>query len=106
MAPRFQPIAARFQRKFVVNQQTRCWEWTSTKIKYGYGRMNIGGRKFKWILAHRLSWELHFGEIPDGTLVCHRCDNPCCVNPNHLFLGTHMDNCQDKIRKGRARYSR
>lgn len=74
-----------------------CWKWSGAKIK-GYGRLFVAG-KHKY--AHRLSWEIHFGPIPNGMMVCHRCDNPECSNPDHLFLGTAADNMQDKMKKGR-----
>lgn len=77
-----------------------CWHWAGTCDLAGYGRLNVNHRPH---MAHRLSWIIHNGSIPDGMNVCHRCDNPPCVNPNHLFLGTQRDNIMDCFRKGRAR---
>lgn len=76
-----------------------CWEWTGRRFRDGYGEFNFGdGRRS---VAHRAAWELLRGPIPDGLYVCHRCDNPPCVNPDHLFLGTAKDNERDKESKGR-----
>lgn len=75
-----------------------CWEWVAGKDKNGYGRSSI---KRKVIQAHRVSWVIHNGAIPDGLHVLHKCDNPPCVNPAHLFLGTNRDNSLDKINKNR-----
>lgn len=77
---------------------TGCWEWSRTKNNHGYGMMGVCTDA---ILVHRYSWMHHYGEIPDGLIVCHKCDNPPCANPEHLFLGTHKDNVHDKISKGR-----
>src|SRR6185503_13164373 len=82
-----------------VEQTPTCWVWKGAQTK-GYGQFNASGRHG---YSHRFSWEWHFGEIPKGMLVCHKCDNPLCVNPNHLFLGTQKDNIHDCISKGRAR---
>lgn len=77
-----------------------CWIWIASRDKDGYGRT---GTFLDPISAHRLSWEIHYGPIPDGFFVCHSCDNPPCVRPDHLFLGTPMDNMQDAKLKGRLR---
>jgi hypothetical protein len=92
-----------FDRHVIYGDPNQCWEWLSYKNPNGYGQTKIGGRNGKHILSHRLSWVVNFGEIPDGLHVCHKCDNPSCVNPNHLFLGTNLDNIKDRMAKGRSR---
>ena len=77
-----------------------CWNWTLGKSK-GYGAINYMGRVW---LAHRVAYEMTKGRIPDGMSVCHSCDNPGCINPDHLFAGTHRDNMIDKETKGRANH--
>jgi hypothetical protein len=73
-----------------------CWEWMGFIRPSGYGQVHQNK------LAHRVSWELHNGPIPNGVLVLHKCDNKSCVNPDHLFLGSHRDNTQDMMSKGRG----
>lgn len=85
-----------FWQHVKVGDPSECWLWTGSKHKQGYGLYGAGPRR-----AHRIAWTLIHGEIPPGLQVLHRCDNPPCVNPAHLFLGTDKDNHQDKAAKGR-----
>lgn len=91
-------LYGRFWSNVTVGEPNACWPWTGRVSRDGYGR--IKGLGQSWV-ASRLSWTIHFGDVPAGLVVCHRCDNPPCVNPAHLFLGTHKDNAQDSVRKGR-----
>lgn len=90
----------RFWDKVDIKGPDDCWEWQRSLNNGGYGRSHFNGKQIK---AHRLSFLLTHHEIPEGMLVLHKCDNPKCVNPDHLFLGTHYDNMQDMKAKGRAR---
>jgi hypothetical protein len=92
------PLFVRFWRK-VQKTPSGCWEWGGARHLQGYGF--IKRKDGAQLRAHRVSYEIHYGPIPDGFDVCHRCDNPPCVNPEHLFLGTDLDNMQDMIAKGR-----
>lgn len=83
-------------------QDVPCKVFTGATVKGGYGRVAVGGRKGRKVLAHRLAWEREYGPIPEGMLVCHHCDNPPCWEPAHLFLGTHSDNALDREAKGRG----
>lgn len=77
-----------------------CWEWTAYRLKKGYGAFHTKGNIKE--LAHRMSWQLAYGDIPEKLFVLHKCDNPSCVNPEHLFLGTNLDNMADMRIKKRS----
>jgi hypothetical protein len=102
VAARTVPLAVRFWAK--VQKSAGCWTWTANHLPKGYGVIGVGAADQGLKLAHRVSWEIHFGPIPAGLFVCHRCDNPPCVRPDHLFLGTVQDNVDDMVAKGRANY--
>ena len=85
-----------FWRK--VTKSDGCWEWTGSCGAKGYGQVGVKGKNLR---THRVSWELTNGKIPEQLIVCHHCDNPKCVRPDHLFLGTNKDNTQDMLSKGR-----
>jgi hypothetical protein len=93
--------ARRFWKKVTkLNGNNACWVWTSSLNDGGYGQFWVGAVK-RNLLAHRLAYVLTYGPIARGLLVCHRCDNPICVRPEHLFVGTVADNLRDMVRKGR-----
>ncbi len=97
------PAEERLKRMTSVDDATGCHNWTGSKTN-GYGRLIIGSRtdgSRRTISAHRLAFESFRGPIPAGMEVCHKCDNPSCINPNHLFVGTKQDNMDDRDAKGR-----
>ena len=97
------PLAERFWAKVQQTDNFHCWNWEGYINPNGYGRIGLGRRADGHEIAHRVSWILHQGPIPKGLCVLHKCDNPTCVNPNHLFLGHQSDNVRDCVKKGRAR---
>jgi hypothetical protein len=92
------PVEKRFWSKINKDTESGCYEWKGNLDKNEYGRFKVN---YKDVRAHRFSYELHHGEIPEGMLVLHSCDNPKCVNPNHLSIGTHKENMLDRNNKNR-----
>jgi len=96
-------LIRRFQASFTVGLEDECWLWQRSMHVKGYGQLKKTGERVQ-AYAHRVAYELAFGEIPLHRQVCHKCDNPRCINPAHLFVGTSGDNHQDMKRKGRHLY--
>ena len=99
--------ASNFQERILSKisvDENGCWNWTGCKNSEGYGKLTIGSRSDgtrRTVKAHRASYAAFVGEIPAGKDICHKCDNPSCVNPEHLFPGTEKDNVADMDAKGR-----
>ena len=94
------PIRYRLLAKIDFDGTPGCWEWSGAKVPQGYGL--IKRKDGAQLRAHRVAYELAHGEIPAGMFVCHRCDNPRCIRPSHLFLGNHDENMADMVIKGRS----
>ena len=93
----------RFFNKVDKRKDEECWEWTGAKFNTGYGMVALKKGRRKTHAAHRISWIIQNKEpIPTGLIICHTCDNRLCVNPNHLYAGTHLQNNLDTIRRGRT----
>jgi hypothetical protein len=91
-------LSLRERLDFYTDKRSDCWEWTGYRNNSGYGRLMVGNQA---MFAHRLTYEMQNGSIPDGLCVLHKCDNRGCVNPDHLFLGNRSDNNADMLAKGR-----
>jgi len=92
-------ISERFWEKVNIKNENDCWEWrASTRHGFGYGQFSFNGYPE---FAHRVSWIIKYGDIPNNTVICHACDNPLCVNPLHLFLGNQLTNIKDMMSKSR-----
>ena len=92
-------LQERFLARVEPVTESGCWIWVGWKGPRGYGGVYRNHRR---LYAHRVAWELYHGEIPKGLCVLHQCDVPCCVNPDHLFLGSHKDNMRDMVLKNRS----
>ncbi len=96
-------IKKRLDENYIPEPNSGCWLWLLGIVRGGYGQTQIDGKKY---LAHRVQWVRFNGPIPKGMFICHHCDTPLCINPNHLFMGNHQDNMSDAVRKGRFQYFR
>ena len=100
---KLKPLSERFWGKVDKRSLDECWPWMAYRNSGGYGKIKVDG---KCLSAHRISWILHFGPIPKGMCVLHHCDNPSCMNPYHLFIGSPADNAADRGAKGRGNQPR
>lgn len=97
-------MTAHVAQNYIPVPECGCWIWLGARDQYGYGKLGSHGRHM--LSAHRLFYTFYKGEIPEGMSVCHKCDTPPCVNPDHLFLGTPLDNARDRERKGRGKFKK
>jgi predicted XRE-type DNA-binding protein len=100
------PLAEKFWAKVQRGQSHECWLWIGVRFPDGYGFMHRSSKPLLWWRAHCLSWEVHCGPIPNGLCVLHHCDNPSCVNPAHLYVGTRADNARDRALRKRGKEHR
>ena len=99
---KYPTVRALLRAKSKRDPATGCWNWTGTRTSAGYGIANSALLGLRQVSAHRLSYEVFKGVIPKGKLVRHKCDNPACIRPSHLQLGTNQDNANDKVERGRS----
>ena len=93
-------LKQRLLNSIIIDNNTDCWNWSEGKDKDGYGKICVNRKHLR---AHRLSYEVFISKFDSKNIICHKCDNPSCINPDHLFLGTWLTNMQDKVNKGRLR---
>ena len=98
-----QKLLDRFWKYIDKRGVDECWPWIGARTSRGYGQIKADGT-LQMLSSHRVSWSLENGPIPDGMIICHKCDNPPCCNPDHLFLGTHDINAKDRDAKGRNNF--
>lgn len=96
-----QTVLQRFEQKYIPEPNSGCWLWIGAITPFGYGKIYVDG---KYEYSHRLSYRLNIGEINKDEFVCHKCDNPYCVNPDHLFTGLAKDNTKDMLSKKRHKF--
>jgi len=95
---------AKFWEKVYIPSLLACWVWQGYKNPQGYGQLHVADRR--QVRAHRMAWEIVYGPIPKGLHCLHKCDNPSCVNPSHLYIGTNLDNVRDRMNRNRQSYTK